>query len=122
LWFFCHSAFLSRNYSEKGILDEALVTIFKSPVSFTGEDMVEIACRFAINYAVNALSMLASRWRPDYHRIRGRAPCILSAVEGKSEPGNLGSAGTAHRLYCPGRSGTRFQFIPFNVLEMKSIE
>lgn len=29
-----HSAFLSRIYREKEILDEALVTLFKSPASF----------------------------------------------------------------------------------------
>jgi tRNA modification GTPase len=39
-----HSAFLSRVYGDKKeVLDEALVTLFKSPASFTGEDVVEIA-------------------------------------------------------------------------------
>ena len=39
-----HSAFLCRIYQDKKeVLDEALVTIFKSPASFTGEDVVEIA-------------------------------------------------------------------------------
>lgn len=39
-----HSAFLCRIYKDKKeVLDEALVTIFKSPASFTGEDVVEMA-------------------------------------------------------------------------------
>jgi tRNA modification GTPase len=39
-----HSAFLCRIYRENDeVLDEALVTIFRSPASFTGEDVVEMA-------------------------------------------------------------------------------
>jgi len=37
-----HSAFVTRIFSESELLDEALVTLFKSPASFTGEDVVEI--------------------------------------------------------------------------------
>ncbi len=37
-----HSAFVSRIVHEGELLDEALVTLFKSPASFTGEDVVEI--------------------------------------------------------------------------------
>jgi len=37
-----HSAFVSKVYGEGELLDEALVTLFKSPASFTGEDVVEI--------------------------------------------------------------------------------
>lgn len=37
-----HSAFVSRIFNEEDLLDEALVTLFKSPSSFTGEDVVEI--------------------------------------------------------------------------------
>jgi tRNA modification GTPase len=37
-----HSAFVSRIFGEGELLDEALVTLFKSPASFTGEDVVEI--------------------------------------------------------------------------------
>jgi tRNA modification GTPase len=38
-----HTAFLGRIYRENQILDEALITLFKSPASFTGEDVVEVA-------------------------------------------------------------------------------
>jgi len=37
-----HSAFVSRIFHEGEQLDEALVTLFTSPASFTGEDVVEI--------------------------------------------------------------------------------
>lgn len=38
-----HQAFLTKLYWNASLLDEALVTIFKSPRSFTGEDTVEIS-------------------------------------------------------------------------------
>ena len=37
-----HTAFLARLVHEKELLDESLVTIFRAPASFTGEDVVEI--------------------------------------------------------------------------------
>lgn len=37
-----HSAFVCRIFNGEDLLDEALVTLFKSPASFTGEDVVEI--------------------------------------------------------------------------------
>lgn len=39
-----HSAHFGRIADEKGLLDEVVVTVFKQPNSFTGEDTVEIAC------------------------------------------------------------------------------
>lgn len=38
-----HQAFLTKLYWNTTLLDEALVTIFKNPRSFTGEDTVEIS-------------------------------------------------------------------------------
>lgn len=38
-----HQAFLGRIYFEEKLLDEALITLFKGPKSFTGEDTVEIS-------------------------------------------------------------------------------
>jgi tRNA modification GTPase len=37
-----HTAFVSKIYGAGELLDEALVTLFKTPGSFTGEDVVEI--------------------------------------------------------------------------------
>lgn len=37
-----HTAFLARLMDENEILDESLVTIFRAPATFTGEDVVEI--------------------------------------------------------------------------------
>ena len=37
-----HTAFLAHLVHEKEMLDESLVTIFRAPASFTGEDVVEI--------------------------------------------------------------------------------
>lgn len=39
-----HTAHLGKYYSDRGeLLDEAVATVFRSPASFTGEDVVEIA-------------------------------------------------------------------------------
>lgn len=39
------SAFLGKIYSaQEDVIDEVLVTIFRAPKSFTGEDVVEVAC------------------------------------------------------------------------------
>lgn len=39
-----HTAHFGVLKSDKDVLDEVLVTVFKNPNSFTGEDLVEIAC------------------------------------------------------------------------------
>jgi len=37
-----HKAFVSRIFSESTLLDESLVTLFRAPASFTGENVVEL--------------------------------------------------------------------------------
>jgi tRNA modification GTPase len=42
----------------KGVLDEVLLTVFRAPASFTGEEMVEIACHGGILVTRRILSLL----------------------------------------------------------------
>ncbi len=42
-------ALLNNIYDEKNIVDQTLTTFFKSPHSYTGEDMVEISCHGGIS-------------------------------------------------------------------------
>ena len=39
-----HTVYYGNIYQEKTIVDEVIVTVFKNPRSYTGEDMVEISC------------------------------------------------------------------------------
>ncbi len=39
-----YTALFGKIYDDKEPLDEAVVTVFKSPHSYTGEDVVEISC------------------------------------------------------------------------------
>lgn len=39
-----HTAHFGRILKDNEIIDEVVVTIFKNPTSFTGEDLIEIAC------------------------------------------------------------------------------
>ncbi|MDR1881871.1 MAG: tRNA uridine-5-carboxymethylaminomethyl(34) synthesis GTPase MnmE [Prevotella sp.] len=46
---------------DNAILDEALVSIFKAPRSFTGEDVVEISCHGSIYIQQNILQLFISK-------------------------------------------------------------
>ena len=39
-----HHIYYGKIYDEKALIDEALVSVFKNPNSFTGEDVLEISC------------------------------------------------------------------------------
>jgi len=52
-------AYLARVVDvDKNILDEALVTVFRGPKSFTGEDVVEFACHGGVLVTKKVLSRL----------------------------------------------------------------
>jgi tRNA modification GTPase len=53
------SAHFGSILSDKNLLDEVVVTIFRSPRSYTGEDLVEISCHGSM-YIVNKLCELFS--------------------------------------------------------------
>lgn len=46
---------------DESILDEVLVSIFKAPHSFTGEDVVEISCHGSVYIQQNILQLLISK-------------------------------------------------------------
>lgn len=49
-----HHAFIYEDSSEDTLLDEVIVTVFRAPRSFTGEDCVEISCH-ASSYIVSQI-------------------------------------------------------------------
>jgi tRNA modification GTPase len=53
-----HTAHFGRIYNGEILLDEVLVTIFKNPKSFTGEDIVEISCHGSIFIQQQLLQLL----------------------------------------------------------------
>ncbi len=50
-------ASLNKIYDGKNIIDQTLTTFFKSPKSYTGEDMVEISCHGSIS-VINKISKI----------------------------------------------------------------
>lgn len=56
-----HSAHFGHIQRENEILDEVLVTLFRNPRSFTGEDMVEIACHGSRYIQAEILQLLLSK-------------------------------------------------------------
>jgi tRNA modification GTPase len=55
-----HSAFLGKLRKENQILDEALVTLFKGPKSFTGEDVAELSLHGSPYIVSEALKLCLS--------------------------------------------------------------
>ncbi|WP_027421066.1 tRNA uridine-5-carboxymethylaminomethyl(34) synthesis GTPase MnmE [Crocinitomix catalasitica] len=53
-----HTAHFGKIMDGKDIIDEVLVTVFKNPASFTGEDSVEIACHGSIYIQEKILALL----------------------------------------------------------------
>lgn len=47
-------------FKDNSVLDEVLVTVFKAPHSFTGEDSVEISCHGSVYIQQNILQLLIS--------------------------------------------------------------
>jgi tRNA modification GTPase len=56
-----HTAHFGTIKNDKQILDEVLVTIFKNPQSFTGEDLVEIGCHGSVYIQAQILKLLISK-------------------------------------------------------------
>lgn len=51
-------AFVDEGASHDGLLDEVLVSVFRAPRSYTGEDMVEISCHASAYIVERILSLL----------------------------------------------------------------
>ncbi len=51
-------AFVDERSSHDGLLDEVLVSVFRAPRSYTGEDMVEISCHASAYIVERILSLL----------------------------------------------------------------
>ncbi|RLC50947.1 MAG: tRNA uridine-5-carboxymethylaminomethyl(34) synthesis GTPase MnmE [Candidatus Cloacimonadota bacterium] len=58
-----HKAILGRIYHGGKLIDEVLVTIFKAPHSYTGEDVVEISCHGSMFIANQILELLLLKSR-----------------------------------------------------------
>ncbi|MFK8046369.1 MAG: tRNA uridine-5-carboxymethylaminomethyl(34) synthesis GTPase MnmE [Crocinitomicaceae bacterium] len=53
-----HTAHFGRIVDDTDIVDEVLVTIFRNPASFTGEDSVEVACHGSVYIQKSILELL----------------------------------------------------------------
>ena len=53
-----HTAIFGKIYDQKNLVDEVLVTVFRSPKSFTGEDSVEISCHGSVFIQQQILQVL----------------------------------------------------------------
>ena len=56
-----HTAHFGRIYRNNEILDEVLLTVFRGPASFTGEDTVEIACHGSVYIQQQLLELLLEK-------------------------------------------------------------
>lgn len=56
-----HTAHFGRIKDEDELIDEVVVTVFKNPASFTGEDSVEIACHGSVYIQERILSLLIEK-------------------------------------------------------------
>lgn len=56
-----HSLHFGTISNEKGLVDEVLISIFKNPASFTGEDMIEISCHGSPYIQNTILQLLISK-------------------------------------------------------------
>lgn len=55
-----NTVLLGTIFKDNSVLDEVLVTVFKAPHSFTGEDSVEISCHGSVYIQQNILQLLIS--------------------------------------------------------------
>lgn len=60
-WFVSNKAKFSRIYNHNEVLDEVVITSFKNPHSFTGEDSVEIACHGSVYIQEELIKLLIER-------------------------------------------------------------
>ena len=58
-----HKAIFGRIYDDQKLIDEVLVTTFKAPHSYTGEDVVEISCHGSTFIANQILELLLRKTR-----------------------------------------------------------
>ena len=58
-----HKAIFGRIYDNDKLIDEVLVTIFKGPHSYTGEDVVEVSCHGSMFIANQILELLLLKSR-----------------------------------------------------------
>ncbi len=56
-----HTVHLTNIYNADHFLDEVLVTLFKNPKSYTGEDVIEIACHGSTYIIQQILQLIVSR-------------------------------------------------------------
>lgn len=55
-----HTIQFGKIFNEKGVIDEVLVSVFRAPHSYTGEDIVEISCHGSIYIQKLILELLIS--------------------------------------------------------------
>jgi tRNA modification GTPase len=55
-----HTVHLGHLYQESRVLDQVLVTVFKNPHSYTGEDVVEISCHGSVYVQQQILQLFVS--------------------------------------------------------------
>ena len=60
-----HTAHFGRIHKDDNIIDEVVVTLYKNPGSFTGEDIVEIACHGSVYIQEQILELLIQKRRTD---------------------------------------------------------
>jgi len=58
-----HTAIFGKIYDKQKIIDEVVVTVFKAPKSYTGEDVVEISCHGSNFIAHQILELLLQKTR-----------------------------------------------------------
>ena len=56
-----HTAHFGRIHKDDNIIDEVVVTLYKNPGSFTGEDIVEIACHGSVYIQEQILELLIQK-------------------------------------------------------------
>lgn len=56
-----HTAHFGRIHKDDNIIDEVVVTLYKNPGSFTGEDIVEIACHGSVYIQEQILKLLIQK-------------------------------------------------------------
>ena len=56
-----HTAHFGVIKEDNKLVDEVLITVFKNPASFTGEDVVEIACHGSVYIQQQILKLLLSK-------------------------------------------------------------
>jgi len=56
-----HTVHLRRIYDDKEFVDEVLITIFKAPNSYTGEDVIEISCHGSLYIQQKIVELLIKK-------------------------------------------------------------